>query len=70
MPRTLMNGFTIIISLTRPAPHIRLLAMIMELDAVQRLSARIAFLTEDAGLKKGQRSTELKNSDWLQDNKI
>ena len=65
-----MNGFITIISLMRLAHHIKLLDMITELDAVLKLSAKIACLTVDAGLNKELKFTVLRNLDLLREKPI
>ena len=65
-----MNGFITIISLMRLAHHIKLLDMITELDAVLKLSAKIACLTVDAGLNKELKFMVLRNLDLLREKPI
>lgn len=70
MLELLTNGFTITILPTKHALLIKLLVMIMELNAQLLLNVKIVFLEEDVGLNKKLKFTVLTNMEMLRDNRI
>lgn len=69
-PKTLMNGFIIIISLMKLVHLIKLMVMIMELDVVLKLNAKTVYLVKDVGLKRELRFMGSINSEKLKVKKI
>ena len=64
-----INGFIKTTSPTKHALLIKPMAMIMELDAQLKLSARAVFQEGDAGLKRTPKFTELTNTDRSREKK-
>lgn len=65
-----MNGFTIITLLIKHVLHIKLMVMIMVLDAVHKLNVKIVFHKRDVGHNKELKFMVFNNSEMLLDNKI
>ncbi len=65
-----MNGFIIITSLIKHALHIKLMVMIMVLDALHKLNVKIVSHKRDVGHNKELKSMVFNNSETLLDNKI
>lgn len=62
MPRMHMSGFIVTISPISLVLLIKLMGMIMELDAVLKLSVKIVFQEKDVGLNKRLKFMGSKNS--------